>query len=39
MTKLDKVEILAQELECSYETAFDIIYGTDFICDEDETDY
>lgn len=38
MNKLDEVEALAQELECSYETAFDLVYGSEFICDENETD-
>ena len=35
MTKLDLVEELAYELECSYETAFDLVYGSEFICDDD----
>ena len=36
---MNEVEILAELLECSYETAFDIIYCSPFICDENETDY
>ena len=39
MNKLQVVEKLAKVLECSEELAFDIIYGSDFICDENEIDY
>lgn len=38
MNKLDQVEVLSQQLGCSHETAFDLVYCPDFICDENETD-
>ena len=39
MNKFNEVENLAQELECTYETAWDIVYASDFICDETEEDF
>ena len=36
---MNKVEALAQKLECSYETAWDIVYASDVIYDETETDF
>ena len=39
MNKFNEVENLAKELGCSYESAFDIVYGIEDICEEDEIDY
>ena len=39
MNKFDEVENLARELDCSYESAFDIVYGIEAIYEEDEVDY
>ena len=39
MNKFNEVENLAQKLECTYELAWDIVYMSDFICDEEETDF
>lgn len=39
MNKFDEVENLARELGCSYETAWDEVYGTTEIYEEDEIDY
>ena len=39
MNKFDEVENLARELGCSYETAFDIVYGIKGEYEQDEIDY
>ena len=39
MNKFNEVEQLAKELGCTYENAWDILYLTDFICDENEIDF
>lgn len=36
---MNEVENLAQELECTYEVAWDIVYMSDFIYDETEIDF
>ena len=38
MTKLELVEELAEQFECSYEAAWDFVYGSDIVFDETETD-
>ena len=39
MNKFDEVEKLARELNCSYESAWDIVYGSEEYYAEDEIDY
>lgn len=38
MNKLDMVEQIAYELKCDYNSAFDLVYMSDVIYDETETD-
>lgn len=38
MNKFDEVEELARKLECDYDTAWDLVYLSDEIWDDDETD-
>ena len=37
--KFDEVENLAEELGCSYETAWDLVYSSEEIYAETEPDY
>jgi hypothetical protein len=38
MSKFDVVENVAKELDTDYNTAFDLVYCSDAIYDENETD-
>lgn len=38
INKLQLAEELAEKYECSFESAFDLIYDAEFIYDENETD-
>ena len=38
VNKMKLAEELAEQLECSFEATWDLVYDAEFICDENETD-